>query len=70
MSDNNIVKIRVPHTHFWVLGVKKDNNLWELYLINPKTNYKEIFKKNLTTQSFCIFSNVILKTPFPYRQEY
>jgi len=64
--EKNTIKIRVPKTKFWVLGEKQPDNLWNIYLIDPFTHYKEIIKRNKTTASFALFCNVILKTPFPY----
>lgn len=65
-SESKTIEIRVPHTKFWVVGEIKTDNLWDAYLIDKQTNYKEILRKNITTKTFTIFSNVILKTPFPY----
>ena len=65
-SNNHTIKIRVPKTKFWVIGEKTDN-LWDAYLVDPQNNYKEILRKGATTRSFSMFSNVILKTPFPYQ---
>jgi hypothetical protein len=65
-ENQNIVKIRVPNTKFWVLGEKISRYTWKMYLIDPQSNYKELINENITTKSFVIFSNVILKTPFPY----
>jgi hypothetical protein len=65
-TTEDIVKIRVPNTKFWVLGEKISINRWNVFLIDPKTNYKELLKEKITTKSFTIFSAVILKTPLPY----
>lgn len=64
-TKENTIKIRVPNTRFYVLGVKKEN-LWDIYLVDPQTNRKEIIRRKKTTQAFSMFSNIILKTPFPY----
>jgi hypothetical protein len=61
----DIVKIKVPNTRFWVLGEKQKNNTWNAYLIDPETNYKEVLRKGSTLKSFILFSNIVLKTPFP-----
>jgi hypothetical protein len=66
-KDQNIVKIKVPNTKFWVLGEKMTNNTWNMFLIDPQSNYKELMNENISTKSFVIFSNVILKTPFPFK---
>lgn len=66
--NQNILKIHVPNTIFWVWGEKIDKNLWNTYLIDPTNpNYKELIKANMTTKAFAILSNMTLKTPFPYR---
>ena len=67
--EQNVVKIKVPNTKFWVLGEKMTNDTWIMFLIDPQSNYKELMSKNISTKSFVIFSNVILKTPFPYSGE-
>jgi len=63
--EQNIVKIKVPNTKFWVLGEKITSNTWNMFLIDPQANYKELINENISTKSFAIFSNVILKAPFP-----
>ena len=64
--EKNIIKIRIPNTEFWVLGEQQIDGIWDTYLINSQSNYKEILKKDVATKSFELFSNIILKTPFPY----
>jgi hypothetical protein len=64
-DNNNVVKIHVPNTVFWVWGERITRNTWNMFLINPQSNYKELIKPNISTKTFIIFSNVILKTPFP-----
>jgi len=68
VANNNIVKIRVPDTKFWILGEQKTKDTWDAYLVDPETNTKELIQKDATTKSFAMFSSVILKTPFPYSQ--
>ena len=65
-SDQNRIEIRIRNTNFWIFGEKKAKNLWDAYLVNPLTAHKEILRENVTTKSFALFSNIILKTPFPY----
>ena len=65
-SGNNTIRIRVPNTHFWVEGQRIQRNLWDLYLIDPQTTYRELIKANMTTKAFAILTNMTLKTPFPY----
>ena len=67
MDNKDIIKIRIPNTQFWAVGEKRSDSLWNIYLVNPNTNYKEIIKKGMTTKAFAIFSNVGLKTLFPYQ---
>jgi hypothetical protein len=67
-ENKNIIKIRVPNTKFFVLGEQRRDGKWNMFLTNPqKPNFKELISKAKTTESFSIFSNVILKTPFPYQ---
>ena len=63
--NKNIIKIRIPNTKFWILGEKRSDNKWNIFLTDPSTKYKERIKI-MTTKDFSIFSNVVLKTPFPY----
>jgi len=67
MSEENTVTIPVPDTKFLVFGEKVTKNLWNVYVINQQSTYKELIRKNFTTKEFAIFSSVILKTPFPYK---
>jgi hypothetical protein len=70
MQDrNNIVKIKIPDTKFWVLGEQKTDTTWDVYIIDPDKNTKELIKEDATTKSFATFSGVVLKTPFPYAEE-
>lgn len=68
MNQENTVKIKVPNTSFWILGEKGSDGLWNAYLINPQTSYKEILRQGVTTKSFVLLSNIVLKTPFPYKK--
>ncbi|MFA6325472.1 MAG: hypothetical protein WCX46_04575 [Candidatus Paceibacterota bacterium] len=65
-SNEKTIKIRVPNTNFWVIG-EKIGKKWNAFLFDPSTNQKSMIRKEATTESFAIFSNVILKTPFPYQ---
>jgi hypothetical protein len=66
-ENKNIIKLRVPNTKFWVLGERRSASKWNIFLINPQNpNYKEPMPP-MTTKMFSIFSNVVLKTPFPYQ---
>lgn len=62
---DNTIKIQIPNTRFWIIGEKKESKLWDVFMIDPRTNRKEILRKNAKTSSFAAFSNIILKTPFP-----
>lgn len=66
MNEENTVKIKIDNTSFWLIGERQDNGLWDAYLVNPLTSYREILKENITIKSFALFSNIILKKPFPY----
>lgn len=59
------VRIKVSFTKYWVLGKQKENNLWNIYITDPANNLKELIKKDTTTKSFILFSNIVLKQPFP-----
>ena len=63
--EQDVIKIRIPKTMFWVIGEKNNKNLWDAYIVDPTTDRKEILRKDVTTRSFSMFSNTILKTPFP-----
>ena len=65
-SGQNTIELQIPRTKFWVIGEKKETKLWDVYLYDPQSNYKEIIRKDKTTESFKLFSNIVLKTPFPY----
>ena len=65
-TNENTIEIRVPLTPFWVSAEQKKNKKWDAYLRDPQTGHKEILKKDATTRSFALFSNIILKSPFPY----
>ena len=64
-TEQNQIRIQVPNTKFYVVGEKKTKNSWDIYLLEPQTNRKDILKRDVLTGAFCMFSNVILKTPFP-----
>lgn len=65
-TKKNTIQIKVPNTGFWILGKQKPDLLWDAYIIEPKTKKKELIKENTSTRLFSLFSNLILKTPFPY----
>lgn len=67
-KENNTVRIRIPNTKFWILGEKISKSNWRMYLIDPQSNYRDIIHENITTKSFIIFSNMTLKTPFPFNE--
>ena len=64
--SKKIIQIKVQNTKFWVVGEKLSNDKWNAYLLDSKTNKRELIKEEVTTRTFSIFSNVILKTPFPF----
>ena len=65
-TEGNTIELKVPNTKFWVLGEQKPTKKWDVFLIDNQNGYKSILRKDATTKSFSIFSNIILKTPFPY----
>lgn len=65
-TDNNLIKIRIRNTRYWVQGERKGRNLWDLYMIDPTSTYKELIRENMTTKAFAILTNMTLKTPFPH----
>ena len=65
-NDNDAVKIHVPNTKFWVLGEKMTKDTWNMFLTDQQFSFKQVIQENISTKSFIIFSNVILKTPFPH----
>lgn len=66
-TNDKTIKIQIKNTNFWIEGVQQQNKLWNVYIADPTTNRKDILKKNKTTSSFSMFSNIILKQPFPYK---
>lgn len=66
IGNNKIIRIQVPNTKYWVQGEKKLRNIWDLFLIDPESTYKELIKANMTTKAFIVLTNVVLKSPFPY----
>ena len=65
-TENNVIKIPVPNTQFWTQFEQKPERMWDIYLIDPESTYKEIIKKDVTMKVVALFSSVTLKTPFPY----
>ena len=65
-TEKNQIQIRIPNTKFWIVGKRKTNFLWDAYLVDPQTNRRQLIKENASTKSFSNFSNIVLKTPFPY----
>jgi len=65
-AESKTIRIRVPNTKFWVQGEQLPNRLWNAFLTEQETGYKEILRKEINTKSFSLFTNIILKTPFPY----
>lgn len=65
-TDKDTITIPIKHTQFLLVGKKIEENLWDLYLVDPRSTYKELIKENMTTISFAVFCTLTLKTPFPY----
>lgn len=66
--DKDTITIPIKHTQFLLVGKKIKENLWDLYLVDPRSTYKELIKENMTTIGFDILSSMTLKTPFPYNE--
>lgn len=66
-SNKNTIKIRIPNTQFWILGEKREDKKWNIYLIDPPSTDRELIRKAMSRKAFVVFSNVILKTHFPYK---
>jgi len=64
-TDDNQIRIKICNTKFWVIGEKNKKRKWNMYLVDPYTNYKELISKDNSTESFARFSSIVLKTPFP-----
>lgn len=62
------IEIKVKNTRFIAMGIYKENKLWDIYLIDPKINYKEIIIKDMPTLDFSMVSSLTLKTPFPFHK--
>ena len=62
MSEENIIKIKIGNTKFSVLGQKNATGLWDAYIIDPSTDYKELLRKDVTTNSLKLFSKTVLDT--------
>lgn len=65
-KENEIITLRVPNTIFLVQLEQKPDKTWDMYLINPETTYKEIVRTNMSSKALALFSERILKTPFPF----
>jgi hypothetical protein len=64
--EEQIVKIKIPQTKFFVIGEKTEKSKWDLFIWDPDTQTKDILKKGMTTKNFSLLSSLVLKTPFPY----
>jgi hypothetical protein len=64
-SKKDNIKIKVPGTNFSVIG-EKTENLWNIYLIDPRTKRQMMIKAEVTTRAFATISSLILKTPLPF----
>lgn len=65
-TNENTIQIKINNSEYSILGKQQSSKLWDAYLINPKTSYKEIIRKNIKTKAFTIFANIIIKTPSPF----
>ena len=66
-NDDNRTFIQIPNTRFWMMGEKKSNNKWDLYILDPLEGRKEEFKKNVSSGMFSLFVNTVLKNPVSVR---
>ena len=69
LNELSSIRIKIKDTRFWIIGEQKPDNLWDIYILDPLNNFKELIKENKTTKSFGAFSNIVLKTPFPYQEK-
>lgn len=65
-SNKKTIEIKIQNTQFWILGEQQKSKLWNAYIIDSRNNLKDLIKQNISTKTLSIFSNLILKTPFPY----
>lgn len=61
IDKENIIQRKIPNTKFWVKGIKKSDETWDLYMIETETNNEELIRENITTKSLNIFLNTTLK---------
>jgi len=73
ISENPTAKksilIQFPNTHFFCKGLKKENNLWDISLLNPEKETEKIIKKDIKTAVFSFYCNLFLKTPININKE-
>lgn len=59
------IKIKIPDSkRFWIYGEQKESLLWDIYIINPKNELREIIEKDITTKSFLILAKTGLLQDF------
>ncbi len=61
IDKENIIQRKIPNTKFWVKGIKKSDETWDLYMIETETNNEELIRENITTKSLNIFLDTTLK---------
>ena len=68
MDNENTIEIKVPNTRFIVIGNQKTDGKWDVFVIDPQTNYREQLRENASTRSFALFSSVTMRVPFPFEK--
>lgn len=58
------IRIKFPNTNFWVIA-EKIGKLWDVYLLDPQTDFKELIQEKITTAYLSSFSNQVLNTQIP-----
>ena len=62
IAENNRIEIPIPNTSYWVVGERVERNLWNIYLVDPRSTYKELITKNITTEIENILRMFLKKT--------
>lgn len=60
LINKNTQKIKLPNTSFRILTKQNlQSQLWDIYLIDPKHNFKDLIKKNIPNHIIKIFLKLI-----------
>lgn len=68
-NNEKTIEIKVQNTNLSIIGKQHSNKLWNIYLKDNLSQQTEILKQNISTKTFSLFSNIILKQPFPYSKK-